>query len=40
MIAYVKPTGETLSGDLWTDGLFHADDGRQWMEHEVEILET
>ena len=40
MIAYIKPTGETLSGDLWTDGFFHAADGRQWTENEIEILET
>ena len=40
MTAYIKTTGETLTGELWQDGLFHADDGREWGEREVEILET
>lgn len=40
MTAYIKRTGETVDGDLWTDGLFHADDGREWPEREVDILET
>lgn len=40
MTARILKTNEVVTGNLWDTGLFYADDGRNWPEAEVEILET
>ena len=40
MIARVYKTNETVQGELWDGGLFVAEDGRVWLDSDVEILET
>ena len=42
MTALIRKTGETVPGQPWDDGRFHADDGtaRSWWMNEVEIIET
>ncbi len=33
-------TNEVAQGALWDSGLFITDDGREWPENAIEILET
>lgn len=40
MTARILATNEIVTGDLWDTGFFFAEDGRNWYDYEVEILET
>lgn len=42
MTAIIRETGESVQGQPWDDGRFHAEDGtaRSWWQCEVEIIET